>query len=144
VSAKNRLDTLRVIIGANPALNSSPRLTDIYGEFNLILSAERHNKNYGWLLKVLHTTRALDTSLSELLAYKGWNSQSKAYNLGRYLAILTNNGILNAKQRQDFRKTIVDKRNKYMHQAASMPTKQEADRILSEMHSCLSFVLAKI
>ena len=39
---------------------------------------------------------------------------------------------------------IVKKRNKYMHEAGAMPDQLEADRILSEMHACLTVVLSRL
>lgn len=142
MSTKGRIDTIRLIAGQNQALSGSAQLNAIVGECNRILTADRFNKNYGWLLKVLHTTRALDTSLKQVISHKGWNSTSDLYSLGAYLLVLTQHGVLSENQRKDFQKSVVDKRNKYMHEAGAMPNKLEADAILNEMHSCLVFVLS--
>lgn len=142
MSAKNRVDTIRVIAGQNQALKTSPKLSAILGEFNRIISAERYKKDYGWLLKVLHTTRALDTSLNVVIMHKAWNGATDPNSLGSYLKILANKGVLTPRQGKDFQRTIVKKRNKYMHQAGAMPDKLEADSILSEMQSCLVIVLS--
>lgn len=132
---------MRVIASAHPALKNSPSLTDIVHELNRIAAAERTDKKDSWLLKVLHSTRALDTSLSEVLAHKGWAPTSK-FSLGAYLAELQSHGVLTPKQRSNFQKAIADPRNRYMHRAGAMPSRLEANSILNEMDACLSFVLA--
>ncbi len=131
---------MRILAGAHPALRNSPALTDIVHELNRIAAAERSNKEDSWLLKVLHATRALDTSLSEVLAHKGWTPDKK-FGLGAYLIELETRGVINSRQRRDFQKAIADKRNRYMHQAGAMPNHLEANSILNEMDTCLSFVL---
>ncbi|MEU2040433.1 hypothetical protein [Nocardia niwae] len=138
---KSRLDTMRLIASAHPALRTSPTLTDIVHELNRIAAAERSDKADSWLLKVLHTTRALDTSLSEVLAHKGWSPQ-KNFSLGSYIIELEKRGVLTMRQRVDFQRNIVDKRNRYMHRAGAMPNRLDANSVLNEMDSCLSFVLA--
>ncbi|MEU2032756.1 hypothetical protein [Nocardia amamiensis] len=125
---------------AHPALRQSSALPDIVHEFNRIAVAERSNKLDSWLLKVLHTTRALDTSLSEVLAHKGWSAKTPS--LGFYIAVLATHKVLTTKQRDDFQKAIVNKRNRYMHRAGAMPNKMDANSILNEMHTCLSIVLS--
>jgi hypothetical protein len=138
-------DLLRVMAGQHKALNVSPKLAAILGEFNLIASAKHITDNNGWLLKLLHTTRALDTCLSEVIAYMGWNTQSSdPKGLGSYLLTLRKNGVLTEEQRIDYRRSLADKRNKYMHEAGAMPDKLEANSILNEMHSCLVVVLANV
>jgi hypothetical protein len=141
MSKNTRLNTMRLIASAHPALRNSPVLTDIIHELNRIAAAERSDKTDSWLLKVLHTTRALDTSLSEVLAHKGWTPSGK-FSLGAYLTELQNRGVLTPRQRIDFQKAIAYKRNRYMHRAGAMPNRLEANSILNEMDTCLSFILA--
>jgi hypothetical protein len=141
MSAKKRLDTIRVIASKNKALYTSARQAAILGEFNRIAVTERSGKHDGWLLTVLHTTKALDTSLSEVIKSKGWSAQSDLYSLGVYLKAFAQHSILTEKQRIDFQKPLVDKRNKYMHEAGATPDKLEADSILNEMHAYLILVL---
>lgn len=141
MSKNTRLDTMRLLASVHPALRNSPVLTDIVHELNRIAAAERSDKTDSWLLKVLHTTRALDTSLSEVLAHKGWTPTGK-FGLGAYLIELEKHSVLTPRQQSDFKKAIVDKRNRYMHRAGAMPNRLEANSILNEMDACLSFVLA--
>ncbi|WP_405180803.1 hypothetical protein [Nocardia sp. NBC_01377] len=142
---KNRLNTMRVLASAHPALRGSLLLNDIIHELNRIAAAERSDKTDSWLLKVLHTTRALDTSLKEVLAHKGWTPTDKKtgkpkFGLGAYLIELQIHGVLTPRQRDNFQKAIVDKRNRYMHQAGTMPNRLEANTILNEMDTCLSVI----
>jgi hypothetical protein len=139
---KARVQTLRLLVDSNYILRASPKLNLIVGEMHRILSSERVPRNNGWLLAVLHTTRTLDTSLAEILIYKGWISTPQS--LGKYLVHLSSHNILRAAEKNDYNDKIVKKRNKYMHEAGAMPTQIEANSILSEMHACLSIVLARI
>ncbi|MEV6060364.1 hypothetical protein AB0L62_10180 [Nocardia asteroides] len=137
-----RVDTMRVLVGGHASLNASSKLTAITGELRRIVAIERSGRKDAWLIKVLHTTRALDTTLSEVIAAKGWPTATPS--LGPYLSALFKNGIITAAQRDSYQKTIVYKRNKYMHEAGAMPTKLEADSILSEMHACLVVILSRV
>jgi hypothetical protein len=139
---KQRVDTLRILVDAHHIVRTSPKLSQIVGEMYRITASTKVPKNNGWLLSVLHTTRTLDTTLGEIVKYKGWIIQSPS--LGRYLAALCNNGILSPPERNGYNDKIVQKRNMYMHEAGAMPNKLEADSILGEMHACLSIVLARL
>lgn len=141
MSYKRRVDTLRILAGGNPILSRSNRLTAIYGELGRIATIRRRNAPDGWLLAVLHTTRALDTSLSELIDAKGWTNHR---GLGGYFRELEARGVLTSNQRQAFRNNLANKRNKYMHEAGAMPSNLEADYLLAEMHHCLVVVLAVV
>lgn len=141
MTAKRRVETLRLLVGQDSALGSSPRLAALYGELNRVLAVRTAKHDSRWLLSVLHTTRALDTSLSELLHTKGWPAGS---NLNDYLKILANHQVLFSAEVVAFRKDIVYKRNKYMHEAGATPNQLEADLILREMESCLAIVISRL
>lgn len=129
--------------GGSKHLKTSTRLSAIYGELNRLESANRLSSDRGWLLAVLHTTRTMDTTLSELLAAKGWKGP-QSHSLGSYLHDLATNNALNAGERNHYQSVVVKKRNKYMHEAGAMPQKKEADLILSEMQTCLYLVFSRI
>ncbi len=139
---KRRLDTLRVIIEGHPSLCNSPKLSLIAGEINRVATADRAAKDSGWLLAVLYTTRALDTTLSEILIYKGWTAHSP--NLNGYLLVLRSNGILFPSEKRGYDIELVHARNKYMHEAGAMPREIEANRILNEMHACIALILSRL
>ena len=141
MTAKRRVDTLRVLVGQNSALSKSAKLAALYGELNRVLAARSAKHDGRWLLSVLHTTRTLDTSLSELLDAKGWGAGS---NLNEHLKVLATHQVLVGAEVVAFRKEIVYKRNKYMHEAGATPDQLEADRILREMESCLAIVVSRL
>jgi hypothetical protein len=138
---KKRVETLRILISGHPTLMGSPRLDDIVTELNRLTASSRFPSR-NWLLTVLYTTRALDTTLFEAVRIKGW-AQTPS-NLGRYLRILEEKAILLLKEREHYQTKVVDERNKYMHQAGAMPTKIDADGILAEMHACVVRVLGQV
>ncbi len=141
MSYKDRVDTLRVVIGGSRVLAGSPKLNLIIGEVNRIAAADRVPRHNGWLLAVVHTTRALDTTLSEIIIFKAWQSGGRS--LGSYLTALQSHRIISNAERQRYKQEIVDKRNKYMHEAGAMPSQLDANKILNEMHACLSTILGR-
>ena len=139
---RKRVNTLRILIDSHRTLTASPKLNLIVGELNRITASSRSPGGNGWLLAVLHTTRSLDTTLSEIVRFKGWPVTKPS--LGSYLSVLLSNGVLKYPERQRYYTGIVKKRNIFMHEAGAMPTQIEADRILSEMHACVVLVLSRL
>src|ERR1700744_3601654 len=129
---KKRVETTRVLISGHQALASSPRLNDIIAELNYIISSSRSLRRSGWLLVILHTTRALDTTLKEAINYKGWRSRQS---LGGYLFKFEAESILTRTEKTHYQQNIVDIRNTYMHEAGAMPRRSDADAILAEMYT---------
>jgi len=143
MSYKKSVDTLRVLIGTHQTLVGSARLNDIIGELNRIPTSARFPRRSGWLLAVLHTTRALDTTLSEVVKNKGWWN-SRQQSLGAYLMTLKNNAVLTQTERNHYQHNVVSMRNTYMHQAGAIPSKIDADVLLAEMHACVANVLRNV
>lgn len=141
MTTKKRVDTIRILISGHSSLRFSPELSAIIGELNRVTAASKIPKHNGWLLGVLHTTRALDTSLRELLKKKGWLQDETG--LGGYLKKLESRSVLSSAERTKWVKSIANVRNRYMHTAGAMPTQLDSDAVLSEMDACLSIVLAK-
>lgn len=142
MNSKNRVQTLQILIGGHSQLKNSQKLTAITGELARISASSKVPKHSGWLLAVLHTTRALDTTLRELLSAKGWLDQSD-HSLGDYMKRLRIENILNKNEKDGWMASVVHKRNRYMHAAGEMPNQLEADAVLSEMHFCLVAVLGR-
>lgn len=142
MSTKNRIDTVRLLVSTHPTLKTSPKLNDIVGELNRVVASEKTPKHNGWLLKLLHTTRALDTTLREVLIFKGW-ANANSYSLGGYLMSLRNHTIIDQSEYLAWKNSIVNPRNKYMHSAGAMPNQLESNAVLSEMEACLTVILAK-
>jgi hypothetical protein len=139
---EKRVKTLQVLVGSHRSLRGSSKLSNIVGELNRITASDKLPQGNGALLAVLHTTRALDTTLSEIVAFKGWKPRVPA--LGDYLTEFKKHKCLSDDEKDLYQKSIVKKRNKYMHEAGAMPSKLEADKILSEMHACMSIVLGRV
>jgi len=133
---------MRIISGGHPLLSQSSKLSLIYGEFNKVRVCFRRKNSDGWLLGVLHTTRALDTCLSEILVAKNWVPKGKS--LGGYLKELRDRSVLSSFERNLYQKDVVDKRNVYMHEAGATPSSIEADRILTDMHACFAVVTSRV
>lgn len=112
---KARIDTLRVVVAGTPIAND-PNYPSILGELNEVLSANKVSKKHRmWLLQVLHSTRALDSSLAAFVRQKPINPLPgrRANSLGRYLYLLANHttpgpGKLPQASLTRFQKSIVD------------------------------------
>ena len=92
---------------------------------------------------MLHTTRALDTALAEIVDAKGWKTQ-KTISLGGYIFALASNGVLTSFERVEYQRDLANQRNRYMHEAGAMPNQLEVNAILAKMHSCMVAVLSRI
>lgn len=122
-------------------MKASPKISTIAGEIARIGHTSRVPKHSGWLLSVLHTTRVLDTTLSELLRLKGW---AAGHSLGDYLKLLRTKSVLQPAEYDAWMKSIVNRRNRYMHEAGEMPDQVQADTLLSEMQSCVTVILGRV
>lgn len=130
-------------MSGSPYIQNSNRRNAIIGEVNRIHSTSRLAKHNGWLLAVLHTTRALDTALAEIVAAKGLNTP-QTVSLGGYLVALVGGGIISPTERNEYQNDLVKRRNKYMHEAGAMPDQMEVNAVLSKMHACIVAILARI
>jgi hypothetical protein len=97
------------------------------------------------LLQVLHATRALDTTLGEVLVQNGISSPPMS--LGPRLRQLAHipsgtRGHLSQSAIQGYVAAISTGRNKYAHRANAFPSSTlEVDRIVSEVGACLADIL---
>ncbi len=94
------------------------------------------------LLQVLHSTRGLDGSLKAFILAAG---EKPGTSLGRMLNQLESKGVRGRKlpsgTASQLQTSIVDERNRFIHQADVYP-KQDAEiaTLLSEMDACLTQV----
>ena len=97
------------------------------------------------LLQVLHATRALDTTLSEVVRVRANPVVHQPHSLGQYLDVLagpgTRSGTLPHQDRVLYKRTIADVRNRFMHEADSYPESHELAALLGQMTACLAKVL---
>lgn len=125
-------------------LKGTPAETVVHDEYEETYRANRVRKqSRRWLLQVLHSTRGLDTFLGEFLKRHGIGAGKS---LGSHLHKLKSHscatiGQIDAPYRARFQGSVVDPRNKYMHNAGVSPANDaEVQTLLSEMDSLLVIV----
>jgi hypothetical protein len=143
---KNRVDTIRLAVQSS-IIGSTSDWAAINKEFlevaRLIRMQPLNRRN---LLQILHMTRALDTTLKNLLIEKGVPLPAIPA-LDPYFKQLVNHsqsgfGTLPEGRRKFFKKRIINRRNSYMHQSGRFPSSREIEMLLSDMDACLSEILA--
>jgi hypothetical protein len=146
---KARVRTLQALVSGMPCLAAHAQFPHIQAEFGEVYGVRKvRRKTRRRLLEVLHSTRALDSTLAAFIGHHGCCSPGKKppKSLGQYLFALHNHtvgglGHLADAHRRRFASNIVDPRNLYMHQAGAFPMADtDIQLLLSEMHACLSVV----
>lgn len=147
---RNRILTLQALAASIPCIAAHSMSSAIQMEFRDVLRARRVRAQLRRrLLEVLHSSRALDTTLAAFVGHHGCFKGKPPRSLGAYLIALEVHtlptlGKLSASQRRHFQSTIVDPRNRFMHEAGAFPVADsELSILLSEMHTCLA-VLARL
>ena len=132
---------------AGSRVSSTAKHADIQAEFDEVLLARRVLKRpRKRLLQVLHSTRALDSTLKEFTRLNGCLPQRPS--LGAYLIALKKGQCpslkrISAAERHHYQTQIVNLRNGYMHEAGLMPANDsEVLTLLGEMETCLQRVLS--
>ncbi len=133
---------------AGSVLSVRSSYATIYNELNEVTLAGRiQRQGRKQLLQVLHSTRALDTSLQELLIHHGITIRRNP-SLGTYLRAFVHHtvaslGQLPDAQRTHYQNAIVGVRNRYMHEAGAFPASNvEIQNLLAEMQNCLIDILS--
>ncbi|MGE5370710.1 MAG: hypothetical protein ACM3QZ_01865 [Solirubrobacterales bacterium] len=144
---KTRINTLQTMI-AGSVIANDPNYTLILGEFREVVNVKRITyKNRYRLLQILHSTRALDSSLRAFITQHRYPLGAARPALGSYLVVLSRNNPpgrmpLPSAAVARFKTSIVNKRNHYMHAAGAFPAHDdEIKKLLSEMQACLFEVL---
>lgn len=140
--SEKRIETLGMIVGSHPILLNDSRTGDVVRELRRVIETKRVAGGDRWLLQVLHTTRALDTCLSRVVAQRGWTATTPS--LGGYLIELRAKGVIVEHQRRHWQDNLVRPRNMYMHSANQIPHQRVADDMLDEMDACMAIVLASV
>ena len=143
---------MRVLIEASAVKDDPTRCSLIAGELNRVTTAQKlTNKNRRWLLQVLHSTRAFDTTLATYVDRRPIISppgDSPPRGLGEYLDLLKRHrtpGLakLSGTAAKGYKRRIADPRNRYMHEAGAFPASEsEVRTLLAEMEVCLTEVLS--
>jgi hypothetical protein len=145
---KARINTLQALIAGSSSIVGAASVIHEFSEVHLVRRVRNDRRRR--LLEIVHSVRALDTTLREFVAHHKCMPKSNKIpqTLGQYLFALRDHKTPNLQQiseaaRQHFQQSIVSARNKYMHEAGVFPSHDQATYILlAEMHACLATVLA--
>ena len=144
--SKRRVRFIQSLVAGSP-VSGTRKHADIQAEFDEVLLARRVLKrSRKRLLQVLHSTRALDSTLKEFTDLHGCPPGPSS--LGSYLHKLKSGkcaspGRISEQERDHYQAEIVDLRNRYMHEAGLMPANDsEVLTLLAEMEACLQRVLS--
>ena len=143
---RRRIRALQALVAGSILASDSlyPQIDEEFAEVYRVRLVRRRNRRR--LLQVLHSTRALDSSLKVFVTIFGLSPRNPS--LGAYLWELTNHnqsrlGNLPEADRRRYQSEIVDLRNEFMHEAGAFPPDdQQIKVLLSDMHSCLCQVLS--
>lgn len=148
-----RIDTLKVI--ATSLLGNTIPCQKVEKEFEEVkrvdsMAIEEKTRR---LLQILHSTRALDSTLAAFIKKYGYTYPSGSgkkvkKSLYSYLELIcygnpatANIGKLKKSDLKKYQQTIVNERNRYMHEADAFPIDdREILLLLSEMDECLAKV----
>lgn len=142
---KQRVRLIQALIAGNPAISSNGLHSTIQTEFFEAYQVCRvRSRQRRHLLQVVHITRALDSALSVFIDYHGCTSKHSLggylWSLARHQSASLNNQLL-PQDRRRFQNSIVDIRNRFLHEAGSYPTTDdEINTLLAEMQDCLVVV----
>lgn len=142
---QDRVNTMIALVNSSNSINTRSK-NDIKIEFrqvnevNGISPPQRKN-----ILKVLHSTRALDTTLRSFLEHH--RIRGNTHSIGQYITQLTNHrlptlGKLSSSERSKYQNEIVEHRNKLLHTANKYPNNdRDVQKIISEMEALVSRVV---
>jgi hypothetical protein len=143
---KQRIATIIALINSS-AFNTISTINKIKAEFRQVIEVDSvtppRRRN---ILKVLHSTRALDTTLKGFLDY--YAIRNGEHSIGQYLVKLNNHphtslDKISRTEKDKYQLSIATKRNVHLHQADSYPANEsEVNEIISEMQALMSRVVA--
>lgn len=143
---KHRIRTLRAILNGS-CVQRSARYSSIHTELEAIEHATQLSaRSRRLLLQVVHSTRCLDSILAAFLQQENISTTSRS--LGGYLKTLQTHSRPHRRQlaeasRRRYQRSIVDPRNRFMHEANAYPAgDRELHDLLVEMHACITEILA--
>ena len=144
--SKRRVRFMQSLVAGSP-VSGTAKHASIQAEFDEVLFARRVLKRpRKRLLQVLHSTRALDSTLKEFTNLSGCLPNRPS--LGSYLQALRSGNCtslrrISERERHYYQTQIVQLRNNYMHEAGLVPANDsEVLTLLAEMEACLQRVLS--
>lgn len=142
---RSRIRTIQTLL-AGSVIANDVSFVSILDELDEVLRSRRVlRRKRKQLLQILHSSRAVDTSLKVFVGHHAGAQQELA--LGTYLTRLaTGVGTLQklpTNSAKRYKRNIVKPRNYYMHSAGAFPAnEQEILIFLSEMHACVVEIIA--
>ena len=150
----NRIETLQVI--AASLLGNTIPCQKVLKEFEEVKRVDSMaiEEKIRRLLQILHSTRALDSTLAAFIKNYGYTDPSdpskKVKSLYGYLYLIcfgnpatANIRRLKESDMKKYQQKIVNERNRYMHEADAFPIDDlEILLLLSEMNECLAKVFS--
>jgi len=133
-----RVTALQTLIAGSPLPPND--IQRVIRELNEVFVAGRVRIPYRrLLLQVLHSTRALDSTLGGLITASGGAPPNSLGNALRHLKRTgLNRNRLTETLGSHYQREIVKPRNTYMHQAGSYPASTaEIAKLLADMQQCL-------
>ncbi len=141
---QDRINTIIAIINSTPSL-TTPNINKLKTKFRQVIDVERitpqRRKN---ILKILHSTRALDSTLKAILDHH--RIRNGKHSIGQYIVQFTNHrsaalGNISVSERAKYQREIADIRNTHLHNADSYPRNdREVYQLISEMQSLITRV----
>lgn len=141
---ENRINTIIAILNSSPSLTNA-NLNKLKLEFKQVVEVDSitppKRKN---ILKILHSTRALDSTLKSILDY--YYIRGNNHSLGNYIYQFAGHrhpvlGKISASERDKYIREISNVRNNHLHNADSYPRNEsEVFQLISEMQALITRV----
>jgi hypothetical protein len=143
---------MQALLEGNACIMGSPSLPILKMEFNEVFAVRKiRMSKRRRLLEVLHSARALDTTMKTLVLHHGCTSSKingTPSSMGAYLIALCDHSVaairnITPAQKILFQTNIVSKRNLYLHEAGTFPANDvEVNTLLGEIDTCLATIMA--
>jgi hypothetical protein len=143
MSKKKRYLSLLAIVDGSKINNGSKNYIAVRAELGELGFCDKVSpeKRRG-LLQVLHSTRALDSSLKIALSVIG---VTPSYSIGKHLDQFHSTGRITKASATRYKHRIASVRNRYMHEANAFPSSsKDADQLVAEIETCLVDILRTI
>jgi hypothetical protein len=141
---QNRINTIIAIINSSPSLTST-NVNKLKTEFRQVIAVDTiAPPKRKHILKILHSTRALDSTLKAILDH--YHIRNGKHSIGQYITQFTNHtlttlGKLSPSERAKYQREIADIRNTHLHNADSYPRNDsEVYQLISEMQALITRV----
>lgn len=141
---KDRINTIIAIVNSSPSLTNA-NVNKLKTEFKQVTDVDAITPpKRKHILKILHSTRALDSTLKAILDY--YSIRGSNHSIGQYLYQFAGHrhptlGKISASERDKYIREISKVRNNHLHNADSYPRNDsEVFQLISEMQALITRV----